>query len=376
MEATKSGSKRRSAGEVGVIFEQLSDSACRTYLVACERSRQAALVDPVLEEVDGYLAALAKGGYTLRYAINTHSHADHLSATPTLADRTGAERVMHRNAPPLCLTRSVDQGDILELGDLAISVLYTPGHTVDSISLLAPGRVMTGDALFIGGAGRTDLPGGDPSQHYDTIFNCYASLPDDTLIYPAHEYGGHDTSLLGHEKETNPYFLPRSREQYVAWLRAQSQPTPEWMVQMLKANARLERDASKVWRPAEAPACMAGGTTPAVDTSKVQRLSPEMVRDMLSEAEDAPIVLDVREPEEYSGELGHIDGSRLVPVGSLLSRIEDVEPIRHRLIVTVCKSGGRSATAAAILEQHGFATVATMEGGMTAWNEKGYPVVR
>ena len=360
-----------------MLLRQLNDTACHTYLLGSEKSKEALLIDPVLERIDQYLEAIANEGLTLRYAINTHTHADHLSGVAAVADRTGAMAVMHRDSPSLCVQLRVDEGARITVGDIELEFLYTPGHTPDSVTIRADGMLFTGDLLFIGGAGRTDLPGGDPGQHYDSLFARIAPLPDELLVYPAHDYHGKAVSRLGDEKEHNEYFKPRSRDAHVAWLQNLAAETPDWMLDVLKANYACARDPRAVWIPVDAPACMLPNPqgTGANDQA-VQTIAPEEVLDRLRTRADLPFILDVREPEEYVGPLGHIKNAVLVPVGKLAERLDEVEPYRDREIIAVCRAGGRSATAASVLMQAGFPHVLSMDGGMQAWNERGFPIAR
>ena len=358
-----------------MLFKQLNDTACYTYLIGSEKTREAVLVDPVLERIDQYLEEVAKEGLQLRYAMNTHTHADHLSGVAAIADRTGAKAVMHKHSPSACVEIRVDEGARIVVGDVEMEFIYTPGHTADSVTVRLPDRILTGDVLFIGSAGRTDLPGGDPGQHYHSLFDKLAPLPDDLLVFPAHDYQRKAHSRLGKEKQGNPYFRPRSPKEYVEWLQSQASETPDWMIDVLKANYACARDPRAVWIPVDAPACVMQGPGGGANDQVVQTITPEEVRDRLG-PRGGPLILDVREPDEYVGPLGHVDGAQLIPVGTLAQRLEELEPYREREIITICRAGGRSATAATILMQAGFPKVWSMDGGMQAWNERGLPVKR
>ncbi len=360
-----------------MLFRQLNIGACRTYLIASERTHEAVLVDPVLERAQDYLDALAREGLTIRYAINTHTHADHIAGTAFIGDRTDALVVMQRSAPSGCVSLRIDEARVLDLGDLQLELRHTPGHTPDSMCILLPDRVLTGDTLFIGGAGRTDLPGGDPGQHYDSLFNIIASLPETLLIFPAHDYNQKYSSDLGTELKTNPWLQPRSKADYIAWLAGQAQPTPEWMLGVLQANYACAQDPRQAWIPIDAPACqlpvaVQGG---GANQESMPTMPPEALHETLQAVQRGrPLVLDVREADEYTGPLGHIDGSLLLPVAQLAERLAELAAYQKTPIVTVCRSGKRSATAASILAQAGFDDVISLEGGMIAWNERGYTV--
>jgi sulfur dioxygenase len=359
-----------------MIFEQLNEGACKTYLVASEETREALLVDPVLERVDVYLEELRRRNLRLRYVLDTHVHADHISGGPALRDRTGVDYVMHTLSASACANRRVADGDEMRLGDVCLRVLHTPGHTQDSITLVLADRIITGDFLFIGegGAGRTDLPGGDAGEHWDALQKM-GSLPDSTLVYPAHDYHGRVSSTLAEERAKNPRLLSRTREAYVAWLGSLRLGPAIWMADVIKANYACARDPRAVWIPVDQPSCEVKGTAGNVNAELVEIITAEALADALRSGRP-PLVLDVRQPEELGGELGHIAGALPIPVGELPKRLGELAGQEGARIVTVCRSGGRSATAAAILSVAGFKDVRSLEGGMRRWNELALPVDR
>jgi glyoxylase-like metal-dependent hydrolase (beta-lactamase superfamily II) len=357
-----------------MIFEQLNDGQCKTYLVASEATRDAALVDPVLDEVAHYIAELDRRELRLRLVIDTHVHADHISGGAALRDRLGVDYVMHHRSVSACANVRVGEGDVVEVGDVQMRVLHTPGHTQDSISLLLPNRLLTGDFLFIGagGAGRTDLPGGDAGEHWDSLQKLEA-LPGSVEIFPAHDYHGRQSSTLERERAENPRLKRRTRAQYVAWLDTLRLGPAEWMAGVIQANYACALDPGAAWIPADQPTCEVGGTKGNVNAVLVHTVS---IEGLTREIEDGatPVILDVRDPEEFGGELGHIPGARLLPVGELARRLGELAELRSRPIVTVCRSGGRSSTAAAVLSTAGFEHVRSLDGGMVRWNELGLRV--
>src|ERR1700676_1093900 len=187
-----------------MIFRELNRGKCKTYLAIAEASRKAALIDPLRDKIERYLAVLAYHGWRLDLIIDTHTHADHRSGAMELGELTGAPVVMHRRAPAPHVGIHAVEGQMLKGGDLAMRVLYTPGHTPDSISLCAGDRVFTGDVLLIHGTGRCDFAGGDPGQGYDAITGKLFKLPPETLVFPAHDYRGHTQSTIGEEQHSNP----------------------------------------------------------------------------------------------------------------------------------------------------------------------------
>ncbi len=355
-----------------VIVCQLNEGACRTYLVGSAGTREAALVDPVLASTERYLQVLREGSWQPRWLIDTHTHADHLSGCRLLADRTGAEYAMHRKAGGRHVSTRLTDGSTLKVGDVVLEAIETPGHTRDSLTLKVAGRVLTGDWLFIGGAGRTDLPGGDPGEHWDSLARVIPSLDESTVVLPGHDYNGRTDSVLRDERRTNAHLEERSREEYVAWLSAAAEPTPAWMIETLRANNAGPVDPALRLAPPDAASVCAVGPAP-----RVPKVSVEEVKQRLdAQGPSGPLLLDVRQPEEYTGELGHVPGALLVPLGELRGRIGEIAAHPGRTIITICRSGNRSARAAAILRDAGFANVLNMTGGTLAWRDRGFPVDR
>jgi glyoxylase-like metal-dependent hydrolase (beta-lactamase superfamily II) len=227
-----------------MIFRQLFEpaSSTYTYLLGCPRTRRAVLIDPVLEEVDRYVALLAELDLTLVYTLETHLHADHVTAAAALRDRLGSRCAIHRDAgaPGACLL--VSDGVVLGVGDLAIEVRETPGHTSGCVSYVVGDRVFTGDALLIGGCGRTDFQGGDPGRLYDSLHARIFSLPPDTLVFPAHDYKGRTVSTVREELATNARLgSGRTREEFIAIMNNLNLPSPKQIDRAVPANRRCGR---------------------------------------------------------------------------------------------------------------------------------------
>src|SRR5262245_58108282 len=179
-----------------MLFEQIASGGCRSYLIGCGDSCVAALIDPELSQVDRYLALAARHGLRIRYLIDTHTHADHFSATCSVAKRLGIPVAMHLSSPAPFVDLKLGDGECIVLGQLRVNVLHTPGHTADSMCLRVENRLFTGDTLLMGATGRTDLPTGDPEALHDSLFNRVLKLDPALEIYPAHEYKGRDHSTL------------------------------------------------------------------------------------------------------------------------------------------------------------------------------------
>ena len=345
-----------------MLFRELNQGKCKSYLLACETTRKASLIDPIREKTDRYLAALAYFGCKLELAIDTHTHADHRSGVFELKELTGAKVIMHRRAPAPHVDIHVQDGQTIDCGELRLRVLATPGHTPDSMSLYADGKVFTGDTLLIRGTGRTDFQGGDPGLQYDSITKKLFVLPDDTLVYPAHDYRGNTQSSIGEEKRLNPRIANRSRTEYMELMAKLGLPLPTKIQEVLQPN-QTALDDDRIAFPTVA------------ELNQVRQLNPLEVQSLVN-SDSPPLVLDVREPNEYSGELGHIRGSKLIPLKDLASRATELEALKNKHVIAICRAGVRSTTAAAILTSLGFEHVSNLRGGMLEWNEHKLPVER
>jgi hydroxyacylglutathione hydrolase len=188
-----------------------------TYLVADSEGGEGVVIDPSFA-IDPVLSAIDERRVKVRYILNTHSHRDHVAGNADVRDRTGAKVVAHRLAP-LHQDISVEEGDSVDSGRIHFQVLHTPGHTADSVLYVFEGHVATGDTLFVGECGRTDLPGGDPSQMYDSLLGRVVSLDDGLVVLPGHDYGPTPTSTIGREKRENYVLRPRNREEFIRFLK-------------------------------------------------------------------------------------------------------------------------------------------------------------
>ncbi len=224
-----------------MILRQLFDhqTYTYTYLIADPASGEAALVDPVREQIERDLQLLQELGLTLKYVLETHVHADHVTAAGPLADTTGAKTVGAGAAP--CTDIRVGHGDTLQVGAVTIEVLATPGHTDDSLSFKVGDNVLTGDALFVRGTGRTDFQNGDAGQLYDSITNILFALPDETKVWPGHDYRGHTVSTIGEEKRWNPRVAGKSREAFARIMANLNLPPPRFLEEAVPANRACGR---------------------------------------------------------------------------------------------------------------------------------------
>ena len=239
-----SRSRRREGGaavgerDEDYLFEQFRvERGCLGYIVA--RTRWAAIVDPEVEMVEPMLDFVFEHGLKLAYIVDTHTHADHISGARELKHKTTAKIVMHEKAPASCVDIRVEDGDRLEVGNLSMKFVHTPGHAKDLVSVLLPDRILTADALLIGSCGRTDLPNGNAVRQYHTLYYTYRSLPGDLLVYPGHDYNGLEYSTLKEEKETNPKMLFDTEEEFVEHMEQENPDTLTPVYQLsdaLKAN--------------------------------------------------------------------------------------------------------------------------------------------
>lgn len=336
-----------------MLFLEANRGKCKTYLVGCEKTQRAMLIDPVKERVDRYLALLAYNGYKLHFVVDTHTHADHHTAVWDLRELTDARIVMHERAPAPHVDVHVQDGEKLTVGEIEVKVLHTPGHTPDGISLYVRDRVFTGDTILIHGTGRADFAGGDAGAQYDSITQKLFTLPDETLLYPAHDYRGHVSSTIGEEKSGNPRLAGRSRAEYVELMNNLNLPLPEKIQEALQMNQSAIEDDS-----VDFPSLS--------QLNHIQQLTSEELRLRL-ESPHSPLLVDVREPEEYDGELGHIAGSVLIPLRELAARAGELAAHKDKEVVVICRAGVRSATGAAMLASLGFEHVFNLKGGMLDW---------
>jgi len=345
---------------MAIHVEELNHTNCKTYLLTA--GSDAALVDPVRERLDDYRTLLSARGLRLAMVLETHTHADHLMLSRAAKELLRAPVVMHAESPSPLVDRHVVEGDALALGGQRIEVIHTPGHTPDSVSYRIEGAVLTGDTLMVGTTGRCDFPGGDAGAQYDAVTGKLFKLPDETVVWPAHDYKGHTATTVGEEKRANPRFAGKTREAYVTLMANLGLPFPEKIQQSLQVN-QSGFEASEVVFPQ------------VKEVAAVEEVAPHGLAARLAAA-PRPLVLDVREPEEFVGELGHIEGAILVPLDALEHRLPKLAGYVEREVVVVCRAGARSATAGAILRRAGFKRVQNLAGGMLGWIAAGLAVQR
>lgn len=221
-----------------MIFRQFFDSTSSTYtyLLAGRRGGEAVLIDPVLEHVESYVSLLEELDMKLVIAMDTHIHADHVTGSGSLAGLTDCASAIGEQAQTECVSHKFTEGERIQADHMALEAIYTPGHTDDSYSFVMNDRVFTGDTLLIRGTGRTDFQNGDAAAQYDSLFNKLLTLPEDTLVYPAHDYEGRTVSSIYEEKRFNPRLQVKSRQEYVDRMNALDLDPPRLIDIAVPAN--------------------------------------------------------------------------------------------------------------------------------------------
>jgi sulfur dioxygenase len=360
-----------------ILFRQLFDpqSSTYSYLLADPASRQAVLIDPVFEQARRDAALIGELGLTLTWTLETHVHADHVTGAWLLRERLESRIALARAGNAEGADRLLEHGDHIEFGARHLEVRATPGHTDGCITFVLDDQSMafTGDALLIRGCGRTDFQQGDPGRLYRSIHEQVFTLPDDCTVYPGHDYRGLTATSVGEERRFNPRLGGDIAEgDFAGYMHNLGLPHPRQMEVAVPANLRCGR-------PADAAAAGAAGVGGAAGTAGtagtatvnwaplnftfagIWEVQPHWLEEHLRDVQ----LVDVREPDEFAGELGHIDGARLIPLGALVARANELA--KERPIVAVCRSGARSAQATVLLQKAGFERVANLSGGMLRW---------
>ncbi len=340
-----------------MIFRQMFEpvSSTYSYLLAIRRGGEALIIDPVLEKVDRYLQLMRDLDLKLVKAVDTHLHADHITGLGALRDRTHCITVMGEQSTVDVVSMRVADGDLLEIQGLALDVIYTPGHTDDSYSFLFGDRVFTGDTLLIRGTGRTDFQNGDPGAQYESLFGRLLKLPDDTLVYPAHDYKGDTVSTIGEERAHNPRLQVRSAQEYIDLMNNLNLANPKMMDVALPANMHQglaqEQIARRGWAyKAEEAKALLGKTD--------------------------VVLIDLREKRERERH-GEISGALHLSYHDLQESISPggalhmLDATPGKIMVFYCAFGERSAMAVQAAQDAGFSSARHIEGGIDAWKKAG-----
>lgn len=340
-----------------MIFRQLYDSTSSTYtyLLASRRGGEALIIDPVLERVDRYVQLLRELDLKLLKAVDTHVHADHITGLGALRDRTRCITVMGEQSRTDVVSVRVGDEDRIEIEGLSLLALYTPGHTDDSYSFVMADRVFTGDTLLIRGTGRTDFQNGDAARQYHSIFDKLLKLPDDTLVYPAHDYKGDTVSTIGEERAHNPRLRVASIDAYVEQMNNLNLPNPKMMDVAVPANLRIGMPQDDI-------------------DSRGWSLSCAEASDIV-DRRDA-ILIDLRDKSERQRH-GVIPGSVHAPYQDLAENIgpggllHELAEAADKRLVFYCAFGERSAMAVQAARDAGIAKCCHLKGGIDAWKKAG-----
>ncbi len=377
-----------------MIFKQFNFDGCLAYIVACSNQKKGVIIDPS-HDPKPFLDLVASHSLTIDYVIDTHTHVDHVSIAPELADILRAKTAMNRLTP---LQREIGSqvkdlfgiekilaenagnrvdmyltdGDELSIGDITLQIMETKGHTVDHMSIVVHDRVFTGDTLLIGQCGRTDLPGGSSQDMYESLFHKFMPLSDDLIVYPAHDYRGNINSSLGFEKTNNVCLkTERAPAEFATFLKGLFPPL-DAKTGKLQCGLSMEPDQqSGDIGPLMKSFCISMENFLAAPHNETV-IQPEEFLEKIRHREDIFIV-DVREPKELD-ETGFIEGAVNIPVRQVAARIEEFPKDLDTPVVTYCASGHRSSHAAVYLRAYGYRNVKNLEYGMHGWMDRNYPL--
>lgn len=359
-----------------MIFKQLFDQETwtYTYLIADPVSKEAVLIDPVKSHIDEYIALLNDLGLSLKYSLETHVHADHITASGLLHQRLGAATGVSQLCGAVGADLQLQDGDVLKFGSEQIKVIATPGHTKGSVSFLWRDRVFTGDSLFIGGCGRTDFQSGDAGALYDCITQRLFTLPDETLVYPGHDYQQRWVSSIMQERTTNPRLAGKTREQFIEIMNNLNLPKPRLIDEAVPANRYCgldedERQDAVAQRETTRPerTTKTGQDLVAEAKQHITEISVDKAKQLLKDGNI--VVVDVREESEYAA--GHLDKALPIPRGVLEFKVGNFPELsdKSKTVLVYCRTGGRAALAAQTLDVLGYHNVLSINGGYEAWQK-------
>ncbi len=355
------------------VFRQLFDptSSTYTYLLGDSRSAEAVLIDPVFEHERRDTALLRELGLRLVATLDTHVHADHVTGAWLLKQRCGSQILLSQASAAANADRLLTHGERVAFGSRHLEVRATPGHTAGCLTYVLDdhGMAFTGDSLLIRGCGRTDFQQGSPSLLYRSVQEQILSLPPECLLYPGHDYRGLTVTSVAEERRFNPRLGGAVNEaDFTGYMNNLGLPHPKLLDIAVPANlrcgqpdARGARNDESDWAPLT---CTFSGVWEIQPTALEERIAGDRVTDIQ--------VIDVREPREVTDALGHIPGARLLPLSQLAARAGEID--RDRPVVTVCRSGARSAQATVLLQKAGVNKVANLAGGMLRWRAESLPV--
>lgn len=345
--------------ENNIIFHQLfeKESSTYTYLLADPKTKEAVIIDPVIETVERDSKLISELGLKLKLILDTHVHADHITGSGELRKRTGAQIGISSAYDMSLADLHLNEGDILKFGDHTIRVWHTPGHTSGCLTFQAGDKIFTGDALLVRGCGRTDFQEGSSDKLFHSVRDKIFSLPDSATVYPAHDYKGFTKTSVAEEKTYNPRLnLKVSKEEFIHIMANLNLPYPKKINEAVPANLVCGLQEHKYSQEF---------------SGEVLTIKPEVLVHRIGQLS----LIDVRGGDEFNSELGHIQSAKLVTLGEKLDAYLKTIDLDEE-IVFVCRSGRRSAEAAKQALKLGLKKVQNLEGGMLRWNELHYPVVR
>jgi glyoxylase-like metal-dependent hydrolase (beta-lactamase superfamily II)/rhodanese-related sulfurtransferase len=347
-----------------MLFRQLFDSisSTYTYILGCNDTQEAIIIDPVFEQHTRDTAMLRELDLNLKYSLDTHVHADHVTGSWLMKESEDAKIALAGNSGATGVDVELEDEMVLVFGTCSVTAHSTPGHTDGCFTFVTQDQTMafTGDCLLIRGAGRTDFQAGDVYTLWDSIRKKIFALPDECLLYPGHDYLGRTVSTVTEEKKFNPRIGGDAREEdFAGYMNNLGLPHPKQLDIALPANLRSGKPDTPMSKPTWAPINITFAGIPEVE--------PDWVAQHLEEI----CVLDVRSESEYSGDLGHIEGSLLIPLDQLRDRVGEVPT--DKPVVAMCQSGKRSSMATQILKASGIEEVANVPGGLIQWSRLALP---
>ena len=335
-----------------MLFRQLFDksSSTFTYMIASAKGREGLIIDPVLENVEQYIKLLKELDLKLVKVIDTHIHADHISGMAELRDKTNCITVMGDQTPADIVAMQVADNEKIKIDGIELQAIYTPGHTIESFSFVMSDRVFTGDALLIRGTGRTDFQNGNARDSYDSIFNKLLKLPDETLVYPAHDYKGEMVSTIIEEKKFNPRLQVNSPDEYIEIMNNLNLPNPNMMDIAVPTNLKLGIDHNRQ------------KINSGIDPNKFNKIKKD----------DKSILIDLREQNEIDKE-GVIKNSTIVrfpEINEYLQKNKDT--LKDQRILFYCAHGHRSTLAVQLSRSYKYSNCFHLIGGLDNWKKKGF----
>ena len=325
-------------------IKQFIAGSCYSYILSSKK--EALIIDPHISLKDIYDNYIKKNAFQLKFIIDTHTHADHFSLATVLKKEFRVAVIMHEKAISMVVDRRVKDGDAVTIGGENVKVVYTPGHTDDGMSILANGALFTGDVLLIGSVGRTDFQNGSPELMFDTLQKL-KMLPDETIIYPGHDYHEKKSSTMAREKLSNPFMKELNKVNFAANMRSKIIPKPFNIDNIVRVNQKGDAVLLKMISPKDAHVLTANDPN---------------IR-----------YLDVRSVMEFNEV--HINDSINVPIDTLMRSIDELSRSGKSYIV-LCRTGNRSPMAADMLIQSGIQSVKILDGGVIQWQKEKLPVIK